>query len=111
MTSVPSCASSVKKGPSTVDSVAPGGLVLYSESINVETPRISESKMNSVSTDIPALLGRIATSLLGLLTLTCVCAFLPARRQKLNGSPVRIMLSPEGIDERNSTTHPFLGGC
>ena len=61
-TGVPSWASSVKKGPSTVDSVAPGGLALFMESIKAETPRTSDSRMNSVSQNI-VVSGRLIISL------------------------------------------------
>jgi hypothetical protein len=37
----------VKKGPRTVDSVAPGGLALFIESTRVEAPNVSERRINS----------------------------------------------------------------
>ena len=37
----------MKKGPRTVDSVAPGGLALFIESISAETPNVSERRINS----------------------------------------------------------------
>lgn len=42
-----SWASSVKKGPSTVASVAPGGLALFIILTRLDTPRVSDSKINS----------------------------------------------------------------
>jgi hypothetical protein len=42
-----SCASSVWKGPKTVPSVAPSGLGWLMFSTRVESPRVSESRMNS----------------------------------------------------------------
>jgi hypothetical protein len=37
----------VKKGPKTVDSVAPGGFGWFCASTRAEMPKMSESKMNS----------------------------------------------------------------
>jgi len=47
MNDVPSCASSVKNGPRTEDSVAVPTLGLLSASTRAETPKTSESRMNS----------------------------------------------------------------
>ena len=38
---------SMKKGPKTVDSVAPGGRRLFMPTTSIDSPRVSEARMNS----------------------------------------------------------------
>ena len=48
---IPSWRSSAKNGPRTVDSVAPSGFALLTESISVVTPKVSDRRMNSEHTN------------------------------------------------------------